>query len=83
MNLRRMMGPLTEPSFARFFLASLISQAGSYASLIALSFAVLEKSGPTALGLIFLAREIPLIAFVLIGGVFADRLTSRHLPCVQ
>jgi len=74
MDLKRSLGPLTEPSFARYFAATVISTAGSYASVIALTFAVLSVSGPTALGYIFLSREIPMVVFVLVGGVFADRL---------
>ena len=79
MNLRRALGPLGESSFTRYFIAVLISQAGSYASAIALSFAVLAASNPTALGFIFLAREIPILALLLVGGVFADRLPRRFV----
>ncbi len=79
MNLKRALGPLAEPSFARYFTAVVISNAGSFASVIALSFAVLAASSPTALGFIFLAREIPVLALVLVGGVFADRLPRRFV----
>lgn len=77
MDLKRALGPLTEPSFARYFAAAIITQAGTYASAIALSFAVLTVSNPTSLGLIFLAREIPMLALVMAGGVFADRFPRR------
>ena len=79
MNFRRALGPLGESSFTRYFIAVLISQAGSYASAIALSFAVLAASNPTALGFIFLAREVPILALLLVGGVFADRLPRRFV----
>lgn len=79
MDLKRALGPLSEPSFARYFMAVVISQAGSYASGIALSFAVLAVSNPTALGFIFLAREIPILVLLLAGGVFADRLPRRFV----
>lgn len=79
MDLRRALGPLSEPSFARYFTAVVISQAGSYASGIALSFAVLAVSNPTALRFIFLAREIPILVLLLVGGVLADRLPRRFV----
>jgi MFS family permease len=79
MNLRRALGPLSEPSFARYFTSLLITQAGTYASAIALSFAVLTISTPTALGFIFLAREVPIVVLLLVGGVLADRLPRRFV----
>lgn len=74
-----MLGPLSEPSFARYFMAVVTTQAGTYAGAIALSFAVLAASSPTALGLIFLAREIPILVLLLAGGVLADRLPRRFV----
>ena len=79
MDLKRTLGPLSEPSFARYFSAVVITQAGTYASAIALSFAVLAASTPTALGLIFVAREIPILVLLLAGGVLADRLPRRYV----
>ena len=48
-------------------------------STVALAFAVLDMGGVTDLGIVLLAREIPLIVFVLLGGVFADRLPRRTI----
>lgn len=79
MNLKRSLGPLSEPSFARYFAAEVITQAGTYASAIALSFAVLALSNPTSLGLIFVAREIPILVLLLAGGVLADRVPRRFV----
>lgn len=78
-DLKRALGPLREPSFTRYFVAVMTTQAGTYASAIALSFAVLAASSPTALGLIFLAREIPILVLVLVGGVLADRFPRRFV----
>ena len=75
------LGPLREGPFFRYFTAVTISSAGSYASSIALAFGVLDAAGPAQLALIFLAREIPIVALVLAGGVFADRF-PRHLVLV-
>ena len=46
---------------------------------VALAFAVLEFGTPTDLGIVLLAREIPMIVFLLLGGVFADRLPRRTI----
>src|SRR5512140_3944146 len=72
------LGPLREGPYLRYFIAVTISSAGSFASSIALAFGVLDAAGPAQLALIFLAREVPLVALVLAGGVFADRF-PRHL----
>ena len=46
---------------------------------VALAFAVLGFGTPTDLGIVLLAREIPMIVFLLLGGVFADRLPRRTI----
>ena len=48
-------------------------------AVVALAFAVLEIGGATDLGLVLLAREIPVVVFLLLGGVFADRLPRRDI----
>src|SRR5262245_26829813 len=49
---------------------------------IALAFAVLDIGTRTDLGLVILAREIPMVVLVLLGGVWGDRL-PRHLVLVS
>ena len=45
---------------------------------VALAFAVLDLTGsPTDLGYVFAAKTVPLVTFLLVGGVFADRLPRR------
>jgi MFS family permease len=45
---------------------------------VALAFAVLEIGGsPTDVGLVLAARTLPTVAFLLVGGVVADRLSPR------
>jgi len=73
------LGPLRQAGFARLFAATLVSAIGDWASLVALGFGVLAFGTPTELGLILLAREIPIVALVLVGGVFADRLSRRRV----
>src|SRR5215218_7856390 len=48
-------------------------------AIVALAFAVLEFGGATDLGIVLLAREIPLVVLLLLGGVFADRLPRRTI----
>lgn len=68
---------LHERNFARYLGAIVVSQLGGGMANVALAFAVLGFGTPTDLGIILLAREIPMIVFLLLGGVFADRLPRR------
>jgi MFS family permease len=70
---------LHERSFARYLAASSVSSLGTGVSVVALAFAVLEFGGAIDLGIVLLAREIPLVVLVLLGGVFADRLPRRTI----
>jgi MFS family permease len=65
---------LREPNFRYYFLSRLINGAGSTMAGIALAFAVLEvSSSPSALGIVLAAHSIPMVLFLLAGGVIADR----------
>jgi len=65
---------LREPNFRFYFLSRLVNGAGSTMAPVALAFAVLEVSdSPTALGVVLAAESIPLVLFMLVGGVIADR----------
>lgn len=69
------LAPLRERNFRWFFVSSLINMAGSTMAPVALAFAVLEVSdSPKALGAVLAANSIPLVLFMLFGGVIADRL---------
>jgi MFS family permease len=46
---------------------------------VALAFAVLQIGGAEDLGLTFLAREIPMVVFLLLGGIWADRVSRKVL----
>jgi MFS family permease len=70
---------LHERSFARYLAAVTVSTLGSGMAMVALAFAVLGFGGATDLGIVLLAREIPIIVFLLLGGVFADRLPRRTI----
>ncbi len=78
MNWRESLGALRERQFRLLFTGQLISLLGDSFSLIALAFAVLDLTGSaTDLGIVYTAGTVPLIGFVLAGGVFADRLPRR------
>jgi MFS family permease len=64
---------LQETTFTRYLMAVIVSSLGGGMANVALAFAMLELGGVTELGIVILAREIPLVIFVLLGGVFADR----------
>ncbi|MEJ7691025.1 MAG: MFS transporter [Nocardioidaceae bacterium] len=71
--------PLRDSRFAWYYAGRFISTIGSVIAPIAVVFAVLDISdSATALGVVLAARMIPLIVFLLIGGVIADRM-SRSL----
>ncbi|MGH3448382.1 MAG: MFS transporter [Nocardioidaceae bacterium] len=69
--------PLRDRRFAWFYGGRFISILGSVAAPIALTFAVLDLTGNSAgaLGAVLAARSIPLVVFLLVGGVIADRLS--------
>lgn len=79
MRLPASLDVLHERNFARYLGAIVVSQLGGGMANVALAFAVLEFGTPTDLGIILLAREVPMIVFLLLGGVFADRLSRRAI----
>lgn len=71
-------GVLGERSFRLLFIGQGVSAIGDGVAPIALAFGVLELTGSVRdLGLILAARSLPLIVFVLIGGVWSDRLSRQ------
>ena len=79
MRLRPALGALHERNFARYLAAIVVSQLGNGMANVALAFAVLGFGSPTDLGIVLLAREVPMIVFLLLGGVFADRMSRRTI----
>lgn len=62
------------------FAAKAISSLGDRLVPVALAFAVLNLTGSVGdLGLVLAAQTVPLIGFVLVGGVWADRLPRRRV----
>ena len=77
MRFPAVLAALREQQFARYLVAVTVSNLGSGMATVALAFAILEFGGATDLGIVLLAREIPIIALLLLGGVFADRLPRQ------
>ena len=71
---------LHEREFRLLFTGQLISLLGDSFTSVALSFAVLDLThSATDLGIVLTARAVPLVLFLLVGGVFADRLPRRTM----
>lgn len=79
MRIPEAVAPLRESRFAWYYSARVVSTAGSSMAPIALAFAVLGLGhSATALGFVLAARTIPMVLFLLLGGVISDRF-SRTL----
>jgi predicted MFS family arabinose efflux permease len=60
-----------------------VSAVGDRLAPVALAFAVLDLTGSvTDLGIVLAAQTVPLVALVLLGGVWADRLEPRRMMIV-
>jgi MFS family permease len=71
-------GPLRERQFRRYFIGQTTSYLGDGLLPVAISFAVLELTGSaTDLGLVLATRMVPVVLFLLVGGVWADRLPRQ------
>jgi len=72
------LAPLRLAPFRRLALGRAAAMLGNGGAPIALAFAVLRTTGsPTQLGLVVAVRSLFNVAFVLFGGVLADRLPRR------
>ena len=71
-------GLLGEPNYRRLFFGRTISLVGDGIAPVAIAFAVLDLTGSaTDLGIVLAARSLVITALVLVGGVFADRVSPR------
>jgi MFS family permease len=68
------LAPLRQPNFRWYFASRFTNLVGGTMAGVALAFAVLEVSdSPRALSTVLAANSIPLVVFLLAGGVIADR----------
>src|SRR3984885_9854153 len=72
------LGALQEREFRLFFTGQMVSLLGDAVTPFALAWAVLDLTGSARdLGFVIAANTAPLVVFLLVGGVFADRLPRR------
>src|ERR1700759_5252904 len=72
------LGALRHRDFRFLFLGQSASAVGDQVVMVALALYITQRTGSaTDLGLVLAAGSLPLIGFVLVGGVWADRL-ARH-----
>ena len=72
--------PLRERDFALFWLGWTVSLIGDGFFFVAIVWQVFDLwNSPTALALVGVAETIPIVAFVLVGGVVTDRFERRKV----
>lgn len=70
----------SEINFRWYFASRVISLLGTTMAPLALSFAVLDELGTAeSLGLVLAAHSVPMVGFLLFGGVIADRFDRKRL----
>ena len=80
--MRQSFDALRERQFRLLFTGQIVSLFGDALTGVALAFAVLGIGSATDLGYVFAAKTVPLVGFLLVGGVFADRLPRRAVMLV-
>jgi MFS family permease len=78
-------GALRERRFRLLWLGQATSTLGDGLVPVALAFAVIQTldGSPTDLGIVLAAQSLPLVVFVLAGGVWADRLPRQMVMLVS
>jgi MFS family permease len=77
-HLGRRAGALREANFRKLWIGQTTSALGDGMTGVALAFAVLALSGSAAdLGIVLASFMVPRVVFMLVGGVWADRLSRR------
>lgn len=80
MTWRESFAPLRNRDFGWYFGSRFADTLGTMMAGLALTFAVLDiDDSAVALGIVLAARTLPLVAFLLLGGVIADRVSRSTL----
>jgi MFS family permease len=75
-----MFGALREREFDKLLSGQVVSTTGEAMIPVAVSFAVLDMTGsPTDVGVVLAAGVVPVVLFLLLGGVWADRLPRQRV----
>ena len=85
MHASELFGALRERRFRLLWLGQATSTLGDGLVPVALAFAVIEtlNGSATDLGIVLAAQTLPLVVFVLAGGVWADRLPRQMVMLVS
>jgi predicted MFS family arabinose efflux permease len=85
MRAGELFGALRERQFRLLWLGQATSTLGDGLVPVAVAFAVIKTldRGPTALGVVIAAQTLPVVLFVLAGGVWADRLPRQMVMLVS
>ena len=85
MRAGELFGALRERQFRLLWLGQATSTLGDGLVPVALAFAVIKTldRGPAALGVVIAAQTLPVVLFVLAGGVWADRLPRQMVMLVS
>ena len=79
-----MFGALRERHFRLLFIGQSLSLLGSAVTTVALAFAVYSIGGSnTDVGIVMAAALIPVILFLLVGGVWSDRLPRQWVMMIS
>ena len=70
---------LAHRDFRNLFLGQSLSTVGDQIVFVALALYVTEIGSPSDVGLVLAANALPLVGFILLGGVWADRLPRQRL----
>ena len=74
---------LRNPDFRFLFLGQAASVVGDRVVVVALALFITQQTGSaTDLGLVLAAQSLPLVALLLFGGVWADRLPRHQIMIV-
>jgi len=79
-----MFGALRERDFRLLFVGQALSLLGSAVTTVALAFAVYSIGGSnTDVGIVLAAALVPVVLFLLVGGVWSDRLPRQWVMMVS
>ena len=79
-GVRHSFAVLRHPDFRFLFLGQAASVIGDRIVLVTLALYITQRTGSaTDLGLVLAAQTVPLVALLLVGGVWADRLARQRI----
>ncbi len=82
--LRQAFRALQNPNYRLFWCGQIVSMVGTWMQRIAQAWLVLRLTdSPLALGIVTTCQTVPVLAFVLFGGVLADRVPKRRVLVIS